>query len=51
MLISVSEIDYLSRHCSGGSIEADVFAETRAGIPVGEQRRFDVYKDVSLLNK
>lgn len=51
MLISVSEIDYFWRHCSGGRIEADVFAETRAGIPVCEQRRFDVYKDVSLLNE
>jgi omega-amidase len=28
-------------------IKADVFAETRAGIPVGKQRRFDVYKDVN----
>jgi len=28
-------------------IKADVFAETRAGIPVSTQRRFDVYSDVS----
>lgn len=28
-------------------IEAEVFAESRAGIPVVAQRRFDVYKDVS----
>jgi len=28
-------------------IEPDVLSETRAGIPVGDQRRFDVYKDVS----
>jgi hypothetical protein len=51
MLKSVSELEYLSSHCSGGIIEADVFAETRAGIPVCEQRRFDVYRDVSLLNE
>ena len=49
MLKSVSEMDYLSRHCSGESIDSDVFAKTRDGIPVGEQRRFDVYKDVSQL--
>ena len=51
MLKSVSELEYLSSHCSGETIEADAFAETRAGIPVGKQRRFDVYKDVSLLNE
>lgn len=51
MLRSVSEIEYLSSHYSGGIVEADVFAETRAGIPVSGQRRFDVYKDVSLLNE
>jgi len=28
-------------------IEADVLSETRTGIPVSKQRRFDVYKDVS----
>ncbi|KAF8803580.1 carbon-nitrogen hydrolase [Phlegmacium glaucopus] len=28
-------------------IEADNFSETRAGIPVTQQRRFDVYRDVS----
>ena len=49
MLKSVSEIEYSSSYCSGEIIEADIFADTRAGIPVGEQRRFDVYKDVSLL--
>lgn len=27
--------------------EPEVFAETRAGIPVTTQRRFDVYKDVA----
>ena len=27
--------------------DAEVLTETRAGIPVGDQRRFDVYKDVS----
>ena len=50
MLRSVSgTLEYLSSHCSGETVEADVFTETRAGIPVCGQRRFDVYKDVSLL--
>lgn len=30
-----------------GEPEPDILFETRAGIPVGEQRRFDVYRDVS----
>jgi hypothetical protein len=47
MLKSVRELEYLSSHFSGRIIEADVFAETRAGIPVGDQRRFDVYRDVN----
>ena len=46
MLTSVSEIRYLGSCCSGEIVEADVFTETRAGIPVCKQRRFDVYKDV-----
>lgn len=41
--------------CEGGEgeeilyadIKADVLGEARTGIPVSEQRRFDVYKDVS----
>jgi len=46
MLRSVRELQYLSNHFSGIA-EAEVFAETRAGIPVGDQRRFDVYRDVN----
>ena len=51
MLKSVSGSKYQSSHCSGEIIEADAFTEARAGIPVCKQRRFDVYKDVSLLNE
>jgi omega-amidase len=29
-----------------GEVEAGVLESTRAGIPVGEQRRFDVYSKV-----
>ena len=47
MLISVSEMKVPSKLLRTGVVEADAFSEARAGIPVSEQRRFDVYKDVN----